>query len=804
MLRFTRDRTPLQSHYGMFSTRLRRYFTSSWTLLLAAPIITLSACGGSSSSAPKQSASLAGNWQFTMTKQTDGNPNDPTFGPGLQGGFLLQNTGSSVTGQAVYSVQSSSSISPCNSGSAAITATTTGGQTVLTAVAGNQTLPGTQTFTLTVTQADASTMSGTYTSTAPAPGAGGSVCGYGTAGTWSAFSVPPLTGSITGSFHSGSPGAGLLGQDFPVTGTLTQGPNIGASNATVIGTLSFIDPTTLISDYPCIPGGLVSVNGQISGSTVILQLIGIDGSNAGQIGTPASQANLGGDGFEPVNLEPALPSGYILHSTGLGYVVNTKPCPNPGPAGGSAADVGYICLALNGATACQAPITLTPGVLTFPPQMLVVCSTPNCSQVIQGTPATQTITLTNNSGQEQDGLTLSLSRQLPGDFNTINSFSETDTCVASGQSTFNLASGQSCIVTVSFAPQQGCLWNPIPGTPAGTAPAQCPDSRVASLSVTVPSVPNVGDNPNFTLPITGTGLSYLRPSTAELDFGAEADGEASLPQLLSFTNYGPTPVQIFGPRSNPCPYTLAGVQSLQLPLTMTEYQNGDFAGLQVVAGGQNGHSITATGGMTTFDCDVDGPAGVGTGRPNFQISSDTCTGVTLPAQTSCSLEIAFVPQPGTYGQAHSAAPLDYFLQLNTLTCSSTQTSDCEIDSARFPVELKANAPSPLRMLPAGGGDFGNVPVGKSSATQSITLFNDPADPSAATVNFVAKISVNGSYSEVDDCPFSLASGSSCTVNVTFKPKAAGLNQGRLNIFYTLGSAGAIGNEQFVYMRGRGQ
>jgi len=36
--------------------------------------------------------------------------------------------------------------------------------------------------------------------------------------------------------------------------------------------------------------------------------------------------------------------------------------------------------------------------------------------------------------------------------------------------------------------------------------------------------------------ITGTGLSFIQPSTAELDFGAEAFGEASLPQLLYFTN----------------------------------------------------------------------------------------------------------------------------------------------------------------------------------------------------------------------------------------------------------------------------
>jgi AraC-like DNA-binding protein len=39
-------------------------------------------------------------------------------------------------------------------------------------------------------------------------------------------------------------GTSLTNQDFAVTGFFTQGQNIGASNATVTGSLSFIDPIT--------------------------------------------------------------------------------------------------------------------------------------------------------------------------------------------------------------------------------------------------------------------------------------------------------------------------------------------------------------------------------------------------------------------------------------------------------------------------------------------------------------------------------------------------------------------------------
>src|SRR5208337_312745 len=263
------------------------------TILLAAITVTLSACGGSASGGSQQNATLSGNWQFTMAPQTDGNPADPTFNGGLQGGFLLQNN-DSASGQTVYSVMSPTAPAPCNSGSAPITVTMSGQNVTLTEVA------GTQTFTLTGTlSSDGSTMMGTYTSTA-GTAADGSVCGYAETGlSWSAISVPPLTGSIQGSFHSTEGAALLNDQDFLVSGSLTQGQNIGASNATVTGTLSFINPATNLSDYPCF--SLASVNGQISGNSVILQIIGTNGSIVGQIGEPAGSQT----GVNPVTFDSA-------------------------------------------------------------------------------------------------------------------------------------------------------------------------------------------------------------------------------------------------------------------------------------------------------------------------------------------------------------------------------------------------------------------------------------------------------------------------------------------------------------------
>jgi hypothetical protein len=793
-----------------FGSYARGYADSLWVVLLLAGTVMLSACGGSSSHDPQQSASFSGNWQFSMTNPDPTTPQVTQYG--LQGGFLLQNNGA-LTGQAVYSIsgwnQSTSQWLVCDSGSAPITGTVSGQTVNLTAVAGSQT------FALAsgTLGSDGKVTGGTFTTL------GGTAAGFSSCGLpattamnlpWNVIPVPPLSGSITGSFHTYqvSP-SGLYNQAYAVTGSLTQGENIGASSATVTGTLSFLDPTTGLSDYPCIPAGIVSVNGQISGNTVILQLIGVDGSNSGQIGVPASQAGL--NGLQPVTFQPSGSNGsYILHSAGLGYLVSTKACPNPNSSGGSSEDVGYLCLALNGSIACQLPITLTPGLLTFPPQLLVACATPgatsDCSQVIQGTPATETITLTNNASQELDGLTLNFT-QNQSDFSLIDNFAETDTCAPADsppQTPFNLSAGQSCTLTISFSPQQSCPWGPTPGN---TQHAGCLNALTSKLTVTTPAdIGNITEQDNqFAVPITGTGLSYLQPSTDELDFGAEGAGEASLPQLLSFTNYGASSVRILPPRdqNHPCQYVYNYQFQFQLPLTTANF--GQVAGLQVAANG-GGENISVGNGLANYPCDVDPPPPLGSGLPNFQISSDTCSGTDIQPGASCSLEITFVPQPFTF-KPGTAPSVDYSLALNTLTCTTNQPNDCEVDSGRFPVELTANNPSPLRILPAAGLDFGSQTVGKASTAQTVTLFddpNDPAFPGSPAVNFVGKIQVSGNYSESDDCPFSLTPGSSCTLTITFKPKAAGFNGGKLSIVYTLGSAGASANPQFVYLRGTGQ
>ena len=778
----TKDRAVCGASRQALSSRFcGGYVKSPLLVLLAATLLaatmTLSACGGSSSGAAQQSATLSGNWQFTVAPPADG-----AFLGGLQGGFLLQQNGA-VTGAATYAVSLPELLIPCNSGSAPITGTISGQNVTLTAVA------GTETFTLTgMLSSDGSTMVGTYTSTAGTAG-DGTPCGTAQTGLqWSAILVPPITGSIQGNFHSTGGSAGLGNQDFAVSGSLTQGENIGASNATVTGLLSFIQPGMSASDYPCF--STASVNGQISGNSVILQIIGTSGSTIGQIGEPSG--SFGSTGVNPVTFNSAS-GGNILQGLQPTYMVAAGSCGGSLGSTVTAGDYGNICLAVGGtlgsANACQQPITLSPAVLNFPAQLLGSVAT------------TQTITLGNNSSSTLNGLALNWANNGDNtfggfsDFNGLPSFTETDACglagVPSNGEPFSLSSGQSCAITVSFTPQESCPWLPFGTPPAitGAPPEWCPFPQTAQ--VTVNTQVSADNNKSFVVPITGIGVSAIVPSIPELDFGAEEQlnpPEASLPQMLSFTNNSASSLQILG--SVPCLNPPKGPLKLPHPLLGTS----SVAGLQVVSNGSGSIlPITADGNTINYNCDSDS----GTFLPNFQISSDSCTGTVLVPQASCSLQVAYVPQPNT----DINSGLDYFLELNTVQCSSTVTSDCEIDSGRFPVELKANTPSPLRMSPGAGLNFGNQKKGTTSAPLTITLLNDPTLASPQTVTFVGKILVQGNYAETDDCPVTLAPGSSCTLTITFAPSGVGFESGQLTINY---SPEPFGAPQFVYLRGTGQ
>ena len=228
----------------------------SLSLCLCALLASL-ACGGSSSTPV---APVSGNWQMQLVS-----PNSDQ--PWQLSGFLLQ-SGNSVTGSFV-SVPNATTGFGCN-GVGPVSGTINSQNTLKLDVNESG-----QDVSLT-----ASFPSETPSTKAPLTGQFstlGAGCTNSTTGTWSAVLVTPLAGSFHGTFTSQQNGP------IDVTGTFTQGPNIGASSATLSGTINAAGPTAFCSYL-----NAATITGVISGTQVTLNLYGPDGSKIGQVGPPAA------------------------------------------------------------------------------------------------------------------------------------------------------------------------------------------------------------------------------------------------------------------------------------------------------------------------------------------------------------------------------------------------------------------------------------------------------------------------------------------------------------------------------------
>ena len=755
-------------------------------------------CGGGSTPVPTPAStgqsssdfSISGNWQFSMTA-----PSDKSFTGGVQGGFLLQNQ-SAVNGSAIFAVSKpgDSSGNCGNSGSAQITGSVNGNTVTLKAVAGGQTF----TFKGSVSADDLS-MTGTYDATAGVGKDGGS-CGTAQTGLqWSAHAVPTIGGSIQGFIHS------VGGVNVPITGILTQAANVGASSTTVTGSLTFLGYSCLGSSHQT-----VSLTGQISGENLVLNIISDAGLKIGQIGSVPNTLNVSSARVASNS------SGAFVIEGNNAYGVITGACKSVAPTPG---DKGDLCFAPWNASECIQPLALYPSDAIFPPQPLPtdyvqqsITSLSFPALLIGSDPVTRTITLANTDpkGATLTGLSIAWnggrgSDAFPGtasDFNGQANFTEYDNCASTPGSTFSLGPRQSCTIKISFSPQQSCQWLPTQNA-GGAAPTKCPPNLTSSVGappalqaqLVVKSPQSSDANTNFAVNVSGLGLSALVASVPELDFGAEAVSESSDPQIVSFTNQGSKPVQILPSANAPCqnPPKLGATLLLAQPV-----QSGDIDGIRVIQGSDSNVLYGGTSGAyntVQYLCDFDFTSG----KPNFQISADTCTGHMLAPQESCSLSITYAAQP--YASAQLSG-LDYFLQISTVKCLNSSDQNCEIDSGRFPVELRTNPPSPLRMSPAAGLEFGTQLRGVATAPLSLKLYNDPQDPNSGTVEFRGLVTT-GDYLEQDDCGATIAPGSSCTIKLVFSPTVSGFDPGNVKINYVV-QPSLDTLTQTIYMRGTGQ
>jgi len=231
-----------------------RAFWSGAALCVAFSLLT--ACGNSNkSNSTPNAASVAGNWQMSLQ------PSNPNWRPTAQSGFLVEN-GGAIGGSMMFSDIACSGV-----GTVAGTVDGTDISFSVTPTGINIQFIGSLT--------QSTVMSGSYTILSS--GCSG-VYSAPQTGTFTANLVTPLKGNIQGTFVSHG------GVTYPITGQLSQAANTGVSVANLSGTMS-------TSNYCFFT--TTNITGAISGTSVVLNLVGSDGTAVGQIsGTTSLDGSL--------------------------------------------------------------------------------------------------------------------------------------------------------------------------------------------------------------------------------------------------------------------------------------------------------------------------------------------------------------------------------------------------------------------------------------------------------------------------------------------------------------------------------
>lgn len=375
-------------------------------------------------------------------------------------------------------------------------------------------------------------------------------------------------------------------------------------------------------------------------------------------------------------------------------------------------------------------------------------------QAVGTTSAPQTLTLLNTGAVALTATGIAMN----GDF------SETDTCQS-----MQISAGGSCTIQVRFSP-----------TAAG--------ARVGQMTISA----NVYGG-QVTVDLTGTGIpaSLFSVTPATLDFGYVATGTASAPLPVDVSNGGTTAIRIdsigisapFGIVSNSCGTTSLAAQSdCQIQISFVPTQSGAAAGTltlkdgfgiqQVALSGVGGTAATDTlspmsltfpdtiAGLVSTAQTVqltnsgDAPltsisAGVSAG---FQVASNNCT-TKLSGHASCAIAVAFAP-------AQAGA------QNGTLTVrDALRTQTVSLSGSGLAAPVLSVSPSSL--------SFAQQPPGIASAPQTVTVKNDGGATMAGVGLQISGAGASSFQVSATTCGSTLASGLSCTAQITFDPAAAG-------------------------------
>lgn len=335
------------------------------------------------------------------------------------------------------------------------------------------------------------------------------------------------------------------------------------------------------------------------------------------------------------------------------------------------------------------------------------------------------------------------------------------------------------------------------GSPGLTVDQTCQKRRLApneQCQIQVSGVvSNVGVN-NISIPIARTGSSEVLTATVNIEgmagslilpavaFSPIQVGEDAAAQTATLTNQGNAPLSIgsiplaagrFLILSDGCSgATLAPSSSCSLSIDFVPDVSGEFTSFFSIPASNGAVNLVVSG--SAFKDKLEGtpnltfaPVAIGQTAPTqtavftniatqpslveeavisgsgFEIVSSTCTGATLNAGQSCSVNVSFTAS--TVGASSGA------LSIRADSKELAKTA------------LTGSSPSPVISASPSNVDAGSIPFGQT-VTGSFVVSNTGLNPATITGNPV--VSVPG-MSVTGCAPQTLQAGQSCTINYTF-------------------------------------
>jgi hypothetical protein len=440
-------------------------------------------------------------------------------------------------------------------------------------------------------------------------------------------------------------------------------------------------------------------------------------------------------------------------------------------------------------TGTQAIAGVSPAALTFPLQLL------NTTSLVQA------VTLSNTGNLAMVINSIALTGANAGDF-VLNY-----NCPIGGPTP--MAAGANCTISVTFRP-----------TASGP--------RAASLAIST----NALVNPNPSVSLSGTGTA-VNLSSAALTFGAQLVGTNSAAQVVTLSNVGTTTlitssVTITG--ANAVDFTATGcgpnlapggickinvkfrptsaVPALRVAMLQVNTSDLGVPSAKVALAGTAVASAASlsptslnfglvtlgqTGGPSPVTLTNAGTAALiinsialGGANPNQFARTYNCPigGAGLAPGASCTINATFSPT-----------------NANTLVKTALLNVNVAAPATSQSVSLTGTINVPIFTL-SGSLAFGGRPVGTTSPPQVVTVANTGTAP--LVINNIVLGGANpGQFAQTNTCgaafPATLAAGTNCTINVTFRPTSVGVKSASLTV-----RVAAPATNQSVTLGGTGQ